>query len=64
FSMIGVCVTGLSALSVALTGMLCAVVPVNWVFGAIALLAAASGGAGWLVKEFRQADDRPRSGAV
>lgn len=55
FSLIGVCVTGLSALSVALTGWVCTLLPVNQVFGAIAILAAATGAAGWLVKEFRQA---------
>lgn len=55
FSLIGVCVTGLSALSVALTGWVCTRLPVNRVFGAIAILAAATGAAGWLVKEFRQA---------
>lgn len=59
FSLIGVCVTGLSALSVALTGWVCTLLPVNQVFGAIALLAAATGAAGWLVKEFRQAGNEP-----
>lgn len=59
FSLIGVCVTGLSALSVALTGWVCTLLPVNRVFGAIALLAAATGAAGWLVREFREAGGGP-----
>jgi len=55
FSMISVAVTGLSAVSVALTGVVAERVPGDVVFGAIAVLGAACGLAGWLVREFREA---------
>lgn len=55
FSMVSVAVTGLTALSVALTGILAEWIPINQIFGAIAILGAACGIAGAFSKRFRQA---------
>ncbi|MDP2361142.1 MAG: MFS transporter [bacterium] len=55
FSMISVAVTGLSAVSVALTGLVAEWVPIATIFGAIAVLGAATGLAGWSIREFRDA---------
>lgn len=55
FSMISVAVTGLSAVSVGLTGLAAEWVPVPVIFGAIAILATLCGLAGWLIREFREA---------
>jgi MFS transporter, DHA3 family, macrolide efflux protein len=54
FSMISVAVTGLTAISVGLTGLIAEWVPMPTIYGAIAVLAALTGGAGWLVREFRE----------
>jgi MFS family permease len=55
FSMIAVAVTGLSAVSVGLTGLAAEWVPIPVIFGAIAVLGSACGLAGWLIREFREA---------
>jgi hypothetical protein len=55
FSMVTVAVYGFGSLSVALTGIAADLVPINVVYAAIAILAAGTGVAGWLVKEFREA---------
>ncbi len=55
FSMIGVAVTGLTALSVALTGLIAEWIPINVIFAAIAILGATCGLAGFLIREFREA---------
>ena len=54
FSMIAICVNGCTAVSVAITGIVSEAVPINVVYAVIAVLAAASGGIGWLVREFRE----------
>ncbi len=55
FSMISVAVVGLSAVSAALTGLVSEWLPINEVYGLIALLAAGCGVAGWAIREFREA---------
>jgi MFS family permease len=54
FSMISVAVYGLTAISIAITGAVAEVVPINIVFGIIAVLAASTGAVGWLFKDFRE----------
>lgn len=54
FSMIAICVNGCTAVSVAVTGVVSEAVPINTVYAVIAVLAAASGGIGWLVRDFRE----------
>ncbi len=55
FSMISVAVYGLTAISVALTGIMAELMPISYVFGLISILATLCGVFGWLVKEFRDA---------
>jgi MFS family permease len=54
FSMIAVAVFGLTAISIAATGILAEVIPMNVIYAIIAILAASTGAAGWFVKEFRE----------
>jgi len=54
FSMISVAVVGFTAISVSLTGIIAEFVPINVVFAGTAVLAAGTGAAGWLIKEFRE----------
>jgi len=54
FSMISVAVVGLTAVSAGLTGLVAELVPMPAVYAAIAVLAAATGVAGWSVREFRE----------
>ncbi|MEJ2636231.1 MAG: MFS transporter [Calditrichia bacterium] len=55
FSMISVGVFGFTAISMALTGVASDIIPINLVYAIIAVLAAASGAAGWAIKDFRNA---------
>jgi MFS family permease len=55
FSLVSFTVIGLTALSAALTGLVLEVVPADRLFGAIALLAAATGGVGWFLRSLREA---------
>jgi MFS family permease len=55
FSMISVAVVGFTAISMALTGVMSEWIPINQLYAIIALLAAACGAAGWLIKDFRTA---------
>jgi len=54
FSMISVAVVGFTAISISLTGIIAEFIPVNVIFAGTAVLAAGSGAAGWLIKEFRE----------
>lgn len=47
-------VPGANAISVAITGLIAEIVPVNVIYAAAAFLAAGTGAAGWLIKEFRE----------
>ena len=53
FSMMSVAVYGLTAVSIALTGAVSEIIPINVVYALIAVMAAASGAVGWLIPEFR-----------
>ena len=55
FSMISVAVVGFTAISMALTGVISEWIPINQLYAIIALLAAACGAVGWLIKDFRTA---------
>ena len=55
FSMISVAVVGFTAISMGLTGIAAEVIPINQLYAVIAVLAAVSGAAGWLFRDFRQA---------
>ncbi|HUK11678.1 MAG TPA: MFS transporter [Thermoanaerobaculaceae bacterium] len=55
FALISIGVTGLTAVSSGLTGVAAALVPVNVIFGAIAVLAALCAPAAWSSREFRDA---------
>ena len=55
FSMISIAVVGLTAISVALTGIIAEVVSIRLIFAWIAILAAITGALGGLSKEFRKA---------
>jgi MFS family permease len=54
FSMISIAVYGFTAISIALTGAAAEIIPINIIYGIIAILAAASGAAGWFIREFRE----------
>ena len=54
FSMIGVCVQGITAISIALTGIVAAIVPINVIYAVIAVAAAATALIGASVKELRE----------
>ena len=54
FSMISVAVYGFTAISIAITGAVAEVIPINIVYGIIAVLAASTGAVGWLFKDFRE----------
>ena len=54
FSMIGVCVQGITAISIALTGIAAAIVPINVIYAIIAVAAAATALIGASVKELRE----------
>lgn len=54
FSLISVAVTGLTAISAGLTGLVAEWVPMPAIYGAIAVLAASTGAVGWLSKPFRE----------
>lgn len=54
FSMMSVGVFGLTAVSIAATGALAEIIPINIIYGIIAVLAASTGVMGWFVKEFRE----------
>lgn len=54
FSMISVAVFGFTAISIAATGIVSEVIPINIIYGAIGLIAAGTGAAGWLIKDFRE----------
>ena len=55
FALIGITVLGLTAASSGLTGLAATHVPVNVIFGAIAVGAALCGPAAWMSREFREA---------
>lgn len=55
FSMISVAVVGFTAVSMALTGIATEYIPINQLYAIIAVLAAACGAVGWLIKDFRNA---------
>ena len=55
FALINITVIGLTAVSSGATGLAATAVPVNVIFGAIAVLAALCGPAAWLSREFRRA---------
>ncbi len=55
FALISITVIGLTAVSSGLTGLAAAAVPINVVFGVIAVGAALCGPAAWLSREFREA---------
>ena len=55
FALISIGVTGLTAVSSGLTGVVATMVPVNVIFGVIAVLAALCGPAAWSSREFRNA---------
>jgi MFS family permease len=55
FALISITVIGLTALSSGLTGLAVGLLPVNVIFGIIAVLAALCGPAAWLSREFREA---------
>lgn len=55
FALISIMVFGLTALSSGLTGLCATVVPVNVIFGAIAVLATLTGLSALFSREFRQA---------
>ncbi len=54
FSMISVAVVGCTAISIAAAGIIAEFVPINVMFAGSAILAAGTGAAGWLIKEFRE----------
>jgi MFS family permease len=54
FSMISVAVYGFTAISIAITGAVAEVIPINIIFGIIAVFAASTGAVGWLFKDFRE----------
>jgi MFS family permease len=53
FSMIAVAVYGFTALSIAATGALAEIIPINQIYALIAILAASTGAVGWTIQEFR-----------
>lgn len=53
FSLVSFTVIGFTALSAAMSGLLLAFIPANWLFAAIGLLAAATGGTAWILKDLR-----------
>jgi hypothetical protein len=55
FSMISIAVVGFTAISMALTGLAAEFIRINVIYAIIAILAAASGAVGWIIKEFRNA---------
>lgn len=55
FAMISITVVGLTAISSGLTGVVAGRVPINVVFGVIAVAAALCGPAAWLSRAFREA---------
>jgi len=55
FSLVSFTVIGLTALSAALTGLVLEFIGADRLFGAVALLAAATGGVGWFVRSLRRA---------
>ncbi len=54
FSMISVAVFGFTAISIALTGILSEVIPINIIYAIIGVIAAGVGAAGWLIRDFRE----------
>ncbi len=54
FSLISVCVFGFTALSIAITGVVAEIVPMNVIYAYIGVIAASTGIIGWFVKEFRE----------
>ena len=54
FSLMTVSVYGFGSLSVALTGMAAEAIPINFVYGVIAVLAAGTGAVGWLARDLRE----------
>ncbi|MBU0692341.1 MFS transporter, partial [bacterium] len=54
FSMVNLTVVGLSAISCGLTGMAAEVMPVNWLFALIGVLAGLVGLSGWMFKALRE----------
>jgi DHA3 family macrolide efflux protein-like MFS transporter len=53
FSMISVAVFGLTAVSIAATGLIAEYIPMNVIYAASGLLAASTGALGWFFKDFR-----------
>ncbi len=53
FSMVSIAVFGLTAISIALTGIAAEIIPINQLYAIIALLAAGTGIIGWFIPEFR-----------
>jgi MFS family permease len=53
FAMINMAVVGFTAISAALTGLISEYVPINVIFGTIAVFAALTGALGWLSEDFR-----------
>ncbi len=54
FSLIAVCVFGFTALSIAITGIVAEIIPMNVIYAYIGVIAASTGIVGWFVKEFRK----------
>ncbi|MBU2510743.1 MFS transporter [bacterium] len=54
FSLMSVCVFGLTALSIALTGIIAEIIPMNVIYLVIGIIAASTGTFGWFIKEFRE----------
>jgi MFS family permease len=55
FSMISIAVVGFTAISMGITGLVAEIIPINWIYAIISILAAACGAVGWFVREFREA---------
>jgi MFS transporter, DHA3 family, macrolide efflux protein len=55
FSMMAIAVTGLTAISAGLTGIVAEWIPINQIFAWIAVLATGCGAIGWMIPEFRRA---------
>ncbi len=56
FSMVGISVQGVTAISIALTGVVADIIPINVVYGIIAVLAASTGIIGYLAKDLWELD--------
>ncbi|MCP4691800.1 MAG: MFS transporter [Desulfobacterales bacterium] len=56
FSMISVAVFGFTAISIAVTGVVSEIIPINIIYAITGVIAAGSGAVGWLIKDFRELD--------